>query len=265
MIGQFSGNGSWYSHRAGPTCSKFNTPFNRVFNHDGRIALQPTTKRLFTYGSTDQLAMIGQFSGNGSWYSHRTGPTCSGRHHTSRQAVLEVSNVVPRNWPTQGCQSKVTHQRKEKGIIEHVDGPTPWVLLWVLPLESCDNSEEKRRGESVRRYEEGKPERETPNAHSRRLDSHTQWSHCILKARSSCWLPSAVASLRESVHYDIRKAQLTNSASEIFQKIIQDQLRNVPGTLNISDNVIVFDKTQTGHDAALDAACRRFADVGLTL
>ena len=68
-----------------------------------------------------------------------------------------------------------------------------------------------------------------------------------------------------SVHYDIRKAQLTNSASEIFQKIIQDQFRNVPGTLNISDNVIVFDKTQTGHDAALDAACRRFADVGLTL
>ena len=48
----------------------------------------------------------------------------------------------------------------------------------------------------------------------------------------------------------------TNSASEIFQKIIQDQLRNVPGTLNISDDVIVFSKTQADHDAALNAACQ---------
>ena len=57
----------------------------------------------------------------------------------------------------------------------------------------------------------------------------------------------------------------TNSASEIFQKTIQDQLRNVSGALNISDDVIVFGKTQADHDAALDAVCQKFAEVNLTL
>ena len=36
----------------------------------------------------------------------------------------------------------------------------------------------------------------------------------------------------------------TNSASEIFQKAISDLLRDIPRTLNISDDVIVFDKIQ---------------------
>ena len=57
----------------------------------------------------------------------------------------------------------------------------------------------------------------------------------------------------------------TNSASEIFQKTISDQLRDVPGGLNISDDVIVFGVTQADHDKALKAVFQKFSEVGLTL
>ena len=54
----------------------------------------------------------------------------------------------------------------------------------------------------------------------------------------------------------------TNSASEIFHKTINEQ---IPGTLNISDDIIIFGKTQAYHDLALRAVFKRFAGVKLTL
>ena len=57
----------------------------------------------------------------------------------------------------------------------------------------------------------------------------------------------------------------TNSASELFQKIIHDQINDIPGAINISDDVIVYGKSQHEHDIAFHAACQRFSQVGLTL
>ena len=57
----------------------------------------------------------------------------------------------------------------------------------------------------------------------------------------------------------------TNSASEMFQNIISEQIRDIPGTINISDNVIIFDKTQAEHDKALQAVFVRFSTTGLSL
>ena len=56
-----------------------------------------------------------------------------------------------------------------------------------------------------------------------------------------------------------------NSASEIFQKVISEQIRNLQGALNISDDVIIFGKTQAEHDAALQAVFKRFSEVNITL
>ena len=126
--------------------------------------------------------------------------------------------------------------------------------------------------------EDGKPShktRETSDANGRWSDPYSQWCYHVLQARPSIWLPSAVISPESryittfATHKGLwRYTRLnfgTNSASEIFQKIIQDQLRNVPGALNISDDVIVFGKTQADHDAALEAVCQKFAEVNLTL
>ena len=54
----------------------------------------------------------------------------------------------------------------------------------------------------------------------------------------------------------------TNSASEIFQKVISEQIHDIPGTLNISNDVI---KIQADHDKAFEAVFKKFADAKLTL
>ena len=42
----------------------------------------------------------------------------------------------------------------------------------------------------------------------------------------------------------------TNSASDIFQNIISEQIRDIPAVINISDDVIIilFGKTQADND-----------------
>ena len=57
----------------------------------------------------------------------------------------------------------------------------------------------------------------------------------------------------------------TCSASEIFQHIIHEQIRDIPNVLNISDNVIVFGTTQAEHGHTLQAVFQRFSDKGVTL
>ena len=57
----------------------------------------------------------------------------------------------------------------------------------------------------------------------------------------------------------------TCSASEIFQRVIQEQLRDIPNVINISDDVIVYGATQTEHDNTLRSVFQRLADKGLTL
>ena len=39
-----------------------------------------------------------------------------------------------------------------------------------------------------------------------------------------------------------------NSASEIFQHVLHDQIRDIPNVINMSDNLIVYGKTKAIHD-----------------
>ena len=57
----------------------------------------------------------------------------------------------------------------------------------------------------------------------------------------------------------------TNSASEVFQSIISEQIRDISGAINISDDIIVFGKTRPEHDQALHAVLQHFANSGLTI
>jgi hypothetical protein len=57
----------------------------------------------------------------------------------------------------------------------------------------------------------------------------------------------------------------TNSASEIFQHVISEQIRDIPNAINISDDIIIFGQTQADHDEALRAVFERFSQIGLTL
>ena len=51
---------------------------------------------------------------------------------------------------------------------------------------------------------------------------------------------------------------------EIFQNVINEQVRDIQGVINISDDIIVFGETQKKHEA-LEAVFRRLLRVGLTV
>jgi len=55
-----------------------------------------------------------------------------------------------------------------------------------------------------------------------------------------------------------------NSAAEIFQKSIEEVLQGIEGVRNISDDIIVFGKSQTDHDNALRAVLQRMRESNLT-
>ena len=56
-----------------------------------------------------------------------------------------------------------------------------------------------------------------------------------------------------------------SSAAEIFQNAIQSTLRDLPGIINISDDILVFGSTQEEHDKRLHACLRRLREANLTL
>ena len=47
--------------------------------------------------------------------------------------------------------------------------------------------------------------------------------------------------------------------------IISQEIRDILGTINISDDVIVFGETQAEHDKALQVVFERFSTAGLSL
>ena len=71
-----------------------------------------------------------------------------------------------------------------------------------------------------------------------------------------------------STHVGLRRYKLlfgVNSASEIFQNAIAEILQDVPGSSNISDDIVVHGKTQEEHEESLRATLKRLHDRGAKL
>ena len=56
-----------------------------------------------------------------------------------------------------------------------------------------------------------------------------------------------------------------NSAAETFQKKISDVIQNIRGARNISDDIIIFGKTQEEHDAVLTEVMERLREHNITV
>lgn len=56
-----------------------------------------------------------------------------------------------------------------------------------------------------------------------------------------------------------------NAASEIFQKIIADLLADIPGARNLSDDIIIHEKTEADHDKALTLTLDKLSECGAKL
>ena len=56
-----------------------------------------------------------------------------------------------------------------------------------------------------------------------------------------------------------------NSAAEVFQQTIRQSLEGLYGVLSISDDILVYAKSQEEHDQCLMALCKRLNESGLTV
>ena len=57
----------------------------------------------------------------------------------------------------------------------------------------------------------------------------------------------------------------TNSASEMFQHVVSEQIKDIPGVMNVSVDLVVYGKTREEHNQALEATFKRLSSIGLTL
>ena len=162
------------------------------------------------------------------------------------------------------------HMRKEveeeldnlerQGIIEKVEGPTPWVSpLSPIPKKTggvrlCVDM--RMANKAIRRERHPTP---TIDDLMHTLNGSSVYSKLDLRAGYH-QIPLAADSQNITTfatHKGLRRYAClnfgTNSASEMFQHIISELLRDIPGAMNISDDIIVFGKTQADHDEALRA------------
>ena len=189
------------------------------------------------------------------------------------QTVAPVAQQ-PRRIPFHICQKVEAElfDLEKKGIIERVNGPTPWVSPPVITpkkngeVRVCVDM--RMANQAIKRERHPMP---TIDDLIHTLNGATVFSKLDLRAgyHQLSLAPESRYITTFTTHKGLwRYTRLnfgTNSASEIFQKTIQDQLRNVSSAQNISDDIIVFGKTRANHDATLDAVCQKLAEVNLTL
>ena len=161
---------------------------------------------------------------------------------------------------------------EQDGIIEKVEGPTPWVSpLVVTPKKDGDVRlcvDMRMANRAIQRERHPSPtvddlvHKLNGTTVFSKLDLHAGY-HQLLLDEESRYITTF------ETHKGLRRYRTLNfgtcSASEIFQKVIGDQIRDIPCTMNFSDDVIVYGRTQAEHDTALEAVFHRFAERGLTL
>ena len=158
-------------------------------------------------------------------------------------------------------------------VIEQVSGPTPWVSpVVVVPKKSsssvrvCIDMREANKAISCEKHP--MPTVEDLMAD---LNSSTVFSKLDLSnAYHQLELDEASRFITTfTTHVGLRRYKRllfgVNAASEIFQKVIADLLADIPGSRNLSDDIIVHGKNQAEHDHALKCTLERLSSCGAKL
>ena len=163
---------------------------------------------------------------------------------------------------------------EKAGIIEEPTGPTPWVSPMVC-FPKPKNPDEVRccidmRLPNLAVKRERHP---TPTIDELILDLNGACHFSKLDLRQGyLQIPLAPESryiTTFSTHKGLKQYTRLifglSSAAEVFQHEIQKVLQGIQGAKNMSDDILVFGKTQTEHDEALKATFQRLREKGLTL
>ena len=159
-------------------------------------------------------------------------------------------------------------------IIERVEGPTPWVSPIVV-VPKPHNPEEIRICVDMRQPNKaiGRERHISPTVDDiiselgqakvfSKLDLN-QGYHQLELSPESRYITTF------STHVGLRRYKRlnfgVNSAAEIFQEAIKSVIDGVPGSLNISDDIIVYGSSQEEHDERLECVLERLRKNNLTL
>ena len=155
-------------------------------------------------------------------------------------------------------------QLEDDDIIEKTDGPTPWISpIVVVPKKSgavriCVDMREANK--AVMREKHLMP---TLDDLITDLNGATTFSTLDLRNgyHQLELHPSSRYITTFSTHVALYRYKRLmfgiNSASEIFQNIVAELLRDLPGCRNISDDIIVYGKTVAEHNTNLTAVLDR--------
>ena len=169
---------------------------------------------------------------------------------------------------------KALDELEDNDIIEPAIGATPWVSPLVV-FPKPNNPDEIRVCVDMRRANQAitRERHPTPTVDEiiHDLNGATVFSKLDLnKGYHQLELDidsrgiTTFATHRGLYRYQ-RLAFGISSAAEVFQYQIQTALAGIPGCRNLSDDIIVFGKTQQEHDQALRNVFQRLSEKGLTL
>ena len=163
---------------------------------------------------------------------------------------------------------------EDLGVVERIEGPTPWVSPIVVAPKPKSPGQVRVCVDMRQANQAIKRERHvTPTIKEiiddlngakvfSKLDLNQGYNQLEL-APESRYITTF------GTHLGLMRYKRLNfgisSAAEIFQNVIRETLEGIPGTLNISDDILVFGKTQSAHDHSLEAVFRRLKERGLTL
>ena len=196
------------------------------------------------------------------------------------QLDLQIDkSVTPVAQPLRQIPFKMKKQVEDKideleknDIIEKTTGPTPWVSN-VVPVLKSNNSvrlavDMRQANKAILRERFPMPNIDTTlqqmNGASifSRLDLCESF-HQIELSENTRYVTTFVC--HKGLYRYKRLNYGISSASELFQRILQQILQYIPNCKNIVDDVIIYSDNQEDHDKVLKMVLTRLREKGLTL
>ena len=194
---------------------------------------------------------------------------------------LEINDSIP---PVAQSSRRILHNMKKKvneklreirdGIIEKVDGATPWLSpLVVIPKPKTDdvrlvldmrvpNTALIRRRVQIPTVDEILHQMEGANVFTE-VDLSQGYLQLTL-AEESRYI-TAFTTPDEGPHRFTRLIMGASPSSEYFHEIIHDLIKDVPGCANISDNIWLWSNDRQSHYKQLEQLLTKLESSGLTL
>ena len=163
---------------------------------------------------------------------------------------------------------------EDLGVVERIEGPTPWVSpIVVAPkpkspgqVRVCVDMRQANQAIKRERHVTATIKEIIGDLNGAKVFSKLDLNQGYNQLELA---PESRYITTFGTHLGLMRYKRLNfgisSAAEIFQNVIRETLEGIPGTLNISDDILVFGKTQSAHDHSLEAVFRRLKERGLTL